>query len=299
MKFISYLTDPALRELYWPGVIAGVGVALMGALLSPLAVLKRMSFVGQGISHAAFGGIGIVAILVAFAGTGGLPAGLGEILSSSGAQFAVVLLFCLGSALVIARLTERGRSSADTAIGIVLVGTMALGAVLVHTAFRVGRPQIRSWDAILFGDILAVSNVDAVIAWLVALGVGITLFLVRRPLVFWAFDERAAEAFGVPVRRMKYLLVILLSVAIVTAMKLAGVVLATALLVLPGAIALRLSERARPVMVISLLGALVGVLAGLVLSFELDLPPGASIVGTLVLFYAAARAMPRGKTRES
>lgn len=297
MNTIRFLfSDGTLASLSWPGVLTGLAIALMCAVLSPISVLKRMSFVGQGISHAGFGGVGVAAVLTAlFAAPRRSFTGVGIIdpiapwLGHPGVQFAIVLVFCLVAAVVIARLIERGKDDADTAIGIVLVASMTVGAVLLVWAYRIGLPQSRGWESLLFGDIFGVSWSDTAIAWAAALGVTGVLAWFRRPMMFWAFDEPAAPAFGVPPRAMKYLLVVLLAIAIVVAMKLAGVVLATAMLVLPGATALRLSDRWNPMMVRSGLIALLGVALGLVISFEANLPPGACMVGVLVLAYAVAR----------
>jgi ABC-type Mn2+/Zn2+ transport system permease subunit len=280
---IQYLSDPTLRQIYLPGIFTGLGIAVMCAVLSPLVVLKRLSFVGQGISHAAFGGLGVAAIVALLLG-GTVPA-----VSTPHAQFTIVLGFCLLSAGMIGWLTDRGSRQADTAIGIVLVGAMALGAILIQFAMERGVRQMRGWESILFGDVFSVGRGDAQLAWIVAACILVVLWAIRRRMLFWAFDEAAAPAFGVPATAMKYVLITLLAVAIVTAMKLAGVVLATALLVLPAAAALRLSDRLTNVVAISAAVAMGGVLAGLTLSFEMNLPPGACIVAVLVTVFAAAR----------
>jgi len=267
--------------MYAPPLVAGLAIAVVCSVLSPLVVLKRLSFVGQGISHAAFGGIGIAALF-------GLST---DAAVGTSGQFAVVLGFCLLSGLLIAHLTQRGAASADTAIGIVLVGAMTLGAILIEAGARLHHRPPPSWESILFGSIISVDWRDAVIAWAIAGAILITLAAVRRPLLFWAFDESAAPAFGVPASAMKYLLVVLLTLAIVTAMKLAGVVLATALLVLPGAAALRASDRFSAVWLLSLFAALAGVVGGLTLSLAAPmLPPGACIVGVLIVLFALARS---------
>jgi ABC-type Mn2+/Zn2+ transport system permease subunit len=279
----EYLNDPTLRQIYLPGILTGLGIAIMCAVLSPLVVLKRLSFVGQGISHAAFGGIGVAALLAVLFGA----AAPGVLLPT--VQFGIVLGFCLLSALLIGWLTDRGSRQADTAIGIVLVGSMALGAILIQFSMERGLRQNRGWESILFGDVFSVGPADAQLAWVVAASILAIVWALRRRMMFWAFDETAAPAFGVPGAAMKYVLITLLAVAIVTAMKLAGVVLATALLVLPAAAALRLSERYIQVVAISAVVAIVGVLAGLTLSFESNMPPGACIVTVLVGIFAAAR----------
>jgi ABC-type Mn2+/Zn2+ transport system permease subunit len=164
-----------------------------------------------------------------------------------------------------------------------------MGAILIQIAMHQGARQMRGWESILFGDLFSVGHIDAILAWGVAGIVVGSIWATRRRMLFWAFDEAAAPAFGVPAAAMKYLLITLLAVAIVTAMKLAGVVLATALLVLPGAVALRLSDRYHRVVLLAAGAALVGVMGGLVLSFESDLPPGACIVAVLVVLFGAAR----------
>jgi ABC-type Mn2+/Zn2+ transport system permease subunit len=276
----EYLTNPDMARLFWPGVITGLAVGLLCAVLSVLVVLKRMSFIGQGISHAAFGGVGVAA-LIAVEATGEAPGGA--------LQFWIVLLFCLAAALVIAWLSERGSAGADTAIGIVLVASMAAGAILIHRAWQVHPTRMPSWESVLFGAILAVDERGAWTACGVAAATLGALWWFRRPMLFWAFDEPSAPAFGVPARSMKVLLVVLLTLAIVTGMKLVGVVLATALLVLPGATALLISDRLWPVIATSAAAGVVGVAGGLVLSFEQDWPSGPSIVAVLTAFYAGAR----------
>lgn len=277
MNTVRYLSDPVMAEMVWPVVVTGLAVAALCALLSVLVVLKRLAFIGQGISHAGFGGMGLAAVL------GLVGAGASQTAGAAAGQFFVVLAVCLISALLIGLLSERTGAEPDTAIGIVLVATMAAGVVLIR---RAQSPV--SVEGFLFGDILAVSWTDAAIGWGVALGMLATLWLTRRPLLFWSFDPAVARSLGVRERRMSLLLMVLLGLVTVTAMKLAGVVLATAMLVLPGAIALRVSRRWGPVLALAAVAAFVGVLGGLVVSFELDWPPGAAVVGVLCALFALA-----------
>ena len=126
MRITDYLADPDMRAMTLDALAAGAGVVVMCSLLSPLVVVKRLGFVGQGVSHAAFGGIGVAAILGA----------LGLITPGSPMEVAVVAAFCILSAVVIAGLSNRRAVPEDTAIGIVLVGSMALGAILVQADFE-------------------------------------------------------------------------------------------------------------------------------------------------------------------
>lgn len=298
MKTLQYLSDPMLAGLYWPGIVTGLAIAALCALLSVLVVLKRLAFIGQGISHAAFGGAGIAASLGLAAGAGMTPRLFNIPLSESAGitlTYAVVFLFCLLSALIVARLSERAGDHADTAVGIVLVAAMALGAILLHLARGSGGGGVQ-WETFLFGSIVGVVWADALIGWAVALLILAVLWLLRRPMLFWAFDPAVARAMGVSERAMSFTLMALLALAIVTAMKLAGVVLATAMLVLPGAAALRLSAKGRPVILLAALAALLGVVMGVIVSFEFDWPTGPSVVAVLVALYALARLVGARKT---
>lgn len=277
MKTIHYLTDPGLRGLFLPGVIAAAALGLMCSLLSVAVVLKRLAFVGQGISHAAFGGIGVAAFLGVTATTTSAAPHHGV------PQFLVVFAFCLGAAVLVGMLSGRGAMRADAVIGIVLVASMALGAILL-AASKVGL----EWEGFLFGSLSNVNETDAWIAWGIAAGTVAAVWWTRRALVFWAFDEGASRAFGVQTSSVRLLLMVLLALATVVSMKLAGVVLATALLVMPGAIALKLSETFSRVMALSVAAGLASIAAGLVLSFEADWPPGPSIVCVLTVLYAGA-----------
>ncbi len=283
LRTFEYLGDPALRELYLPGIVAALAIVAQCSLLSVLVVLKRLAFIGQGVSHAAFGGIGVAAVLgltatqTAAAPYMGIP------------QFGVVLVFCLGAALLVGLLSDRSEPAReDTAIGIVLVVSMAVGAVLLSIA-RTGL----AWEGFLFGSLFNVTWADAAIAWGMAVCSVGAMWWHRREILFASFDESAASAFGVRVGRVRFLTLVLLALATVTAMKLAGVVLATAMLVLPGAVALRLSARLGGVLVFSVIAALVGTLGGVVVSFESDWAPGPSIVLVLGVLFGAGLVVRR------
>jgi len=294
VRTIEFLSHPGTAGFLVLGFLAGLGVVVMCGVLSVLVVVKKLGFAGQGISHSAFGGVGVAAMLAAL---GALPQSTPSWIPDAGgpglAQLLVILLFCLGAAWGIARVSDRRTVREDTAIGLFLVASMALGAVLTQTAQGVANHSgraglIQSWESILFGSVLAAGRVDVVVAWIVAAAVLISVWWIRRPLLLWAFDEESATAFGVEGRKMRTLLMLLLALAIVVAMKLAGVVLATALLVLPGATALKLSDRLKPVTLISIGCGVFGLIAGLVASVELDWQPGPCVVLVMTALFGAA-----------
>lgn len=276
MKTLDYLTGPS-ADLFWPGVVTLLIVAVVCSLLSVIVVLKRMAFVGQGVSHAGFGGVGLAAAL-------GLAA-------SAPAMLAIVVAFCLLSAFLIATLSRRRDTEPDTAIGIVLVGAMALGSVLLHVAHQTHPAErVPGWEGVLFGSILLSGWSEAMWSVIVASAIIATAAWCRRSVVAWAFDQAGAEAMGVRVGLVRALVLTLVTLAIVLAMKVVGVVLATAMLVLPAAIALTLSTRWRATLIGAVLAGVLGAGAGVVLSFEANWPPGAAVVLALVAIYALAKA---------
>ena len=256
---------------------AGAAVALMGGVLSVFVVTKRLAFVGQGVSHAAFGGFGLAVFLGLSAGTLGF--------------YGVVLASCVVAALGIAGIGS-GRFGArvddDSAIGIVLVTAMSIGSLLVYVRSRQPDPGIiPSWEEFLFGSVLFVSGSEVLMAWGVCAVVCGVVWMMRRRALLWAMDEEGARALGVRTGLVRAVVLTLLAVAIVVSMRLVGVVLATALLILPGAIALRASERLRVVVVVSIASAVMGTVGGLWLSLERDFLPGPSVVLVLVGMLAA------------
>ncbi len=280
MRLLDLLTGPA-APLFQNALLASIPIALTCSLLSIIVVLRRLAFIGQGISHAAFGGVGLATLL-------GLTGAL---------QFGVIGLFCIGAALCIAWARDRRALRDDTTIGIVLVASMALGILLMQIWVEVrgeswyietfGPPKAAiGWEAILFGSILAIGRDGLILAYVLGAAVLACVFFWRHALLFYAFDESSAEAFGVNTRLLRYALIVLLAVTVVISIRLAGLILATALLILPGATALRLSARLGPVVALSLLTGLLGVGGGLLASLQFNLPPGACMVALLVAIFA-------------
>jgi zinc transport system permease protein len=285
---IDYLFG-SQAHLFWPGVVTAVLVGVLGAVLSPLVVLKRMAFIGQGVSHAAFGGVGL-----------GLALGLGgPTLAGQSGLAAVVLAFSIAAALGIAWLSDKPQTKPDTAIGIVLAASMAGGFVLYRLAgdrFAAGQIGSRPPDlhAVLFGDVLAATWGSAGLAAGVLAMVLIVLWWTRRWMLFWGFDESASRAFGVDAGRTRAVLLVLLAVSVVVAVNLAGIVLATALFVLPGAIALSRTDGLSRVWAWSVVASVVATVLGLIVSFEADLVAGPSVVLAMAGVFVVARVVPRG-----
>jgi len=261
-------------RLFAPGVVVALVVALLGGLLSVIVVMKRLAFVGQGVSHAAFGGVGLAAILGFASTTGTDPV----------VRTAIVAVFSIGAGLAVSHLARRTQKRTDTAIGIVMTASMALGFVLYRLAANRARTggagPLPSIEGVLFGELLSISSSAAwTTAGAAALIVAL-LFWHRRSILLWSFDEDACAPAGLNTARIGTVVLVLLASSVVLAVQVAGVVLATAILVLPGATALRLTRSLVPAFVSSVVIAVTTVGVGIALSIELDWPPGATIALT-------------------
>ncbi|MFW6059281.1 MAG: metal ABC transporter permease [Phycisphaeraceae bacterium] len=277
------MLDLLVPPLFQDALIAGVAIAVVCSVLSVIVVLKRMAFIGQGISHAGFGGIGTAILL-------GVAAGR--------AQDALVLAFCVGTGVAIGVLARRGRIEADSAIGILLVGAMAWGVLMTDLSVVLQRydwyaqwfaldARPAGFEQLLFGSLLSVTRADMWAAIIVAAAVVATLGALAKEMVFFTFDETVSRVFGVRTGVLYYLLLVLLSLTIMVSIRLVGFVLVSALLVIPGATALQLSARLGRVVLWSLAVGLVGVVGGLRLSLWAgELSSGPCIVGMLCVIFA-------------
>ncbi len=272
--------DLELLSAFRYALAAGVAVAAACSLLSPFVVYKRMAFVGQGVSHAGFGGIGI-----AFLAGLWVPA-----VSQPGWMDVVLALSCVATALAIGRLSA-GALESDSAIGVALVVAMAVGiaGMDLYAYLRPGtwQPDIHG---LLFGDIFSASPAATAWASLIAALVLVLVLVGYRQLVFYTFDEEGALLFGAPVRAVQYIFLIVMALAVVAAMRLVGVVLVTALLVMPGLIGRALAGRFATALAWSLVSGVVGTAAGLLLVIFVltHLSSGPAVVLVLAAMLVAA-----------
>lgn len=249
-------------------LLAAVLVGLLCSTLSFFVVLKRLSFLGAGISHTALGGIAI-----------GLVTGIDPILTGS--------IFAVGTAMSTGYISRVGRVGEDTVIGIFYATGMALGIALI-SSFKGYYPEL---FALLFGNILSVSLSD--LALMAAALVVVLLFVILffKELLAICFDEEMAVAGGLPVGSLYMGLLAAMGFTVMVSIQLVGVVLVAALIVIPGATAYRLSNNYRIMLGLSLLFGLSGSVGGLFISYFYPVPPGAAIVLILAIMFAAAMAL--------
>jgi zinc transport system permease protein len=236
-------------------IVAGALASLLCGLVGTFVVVKRLVFVSGGVSHAAFGGLGIFYYL-------GWP-------PLAGAAASALL-----AALVLSGRTPSQNRSQDALIGILWAVGMAVG-VLFMARTPGFAPNLATY---LFGDILAVSRplLVALAVFVAVVLLGVTLFF--KELLAVAFDEEFARSQGVRTRAFLLVLMALIALSVVLLIQVVGVILAIALLTIPPVTSLAVARSFRSVIVLAVVVALLMTMAGLALSFAWNLPSGPTIV---------------------
>lgn len=249
-------------------LLAALLVGTLCSTISFFVVLKRLSFLGAGISHTALGGIAL-----------GLVTGVDPVFSGT--------VFAVGTAMSTGYISRIGKISEDTVIGIYYASGMALGIALIST-FKGYYPEL---FALLFGNILSVSTRDLYFMAIVLVVIAVFVIIFFRELVMICFDEEMAEAGGLPVSIIYMGLLAAMGLTVMVSIQLAGVVLVAALIVIPGAAAYRLSKNYRTMLILSIVFGLTGSTGGLFTSYFYPVPPGAAIVLVLAALFVLAMAV--------
>jgi zinc transport system permease protein len=262
----------AVLDLPWPfdreymqlALAAGLVVGACAPLIGVFLVQKRLSLMGDGVGHLAFAGV-----------AAGLVAGIWPTWSA--------LAVASVGALAIEWLRTRGRATGDLALALFFYGGIAAGVVLVSQS-STGTVNVVPY---LFGSILTVTTGDVRVVALIGLAIVVCLAVTGRALFSIVIDEESARVAGVPVDACNALLAVLTAVTVVAAMRIVGVLLVAALMVLPVATGRLLARSFRMTLAVSVAVSVVAVLGGLTAARRFDLAPG----GTIVLVAAALFAV--------
>ena len=268
-----------------PEIVTTASVAAACAVLSVFVVSRRWAFIGEGIGHSGFGGAGTVWMLAL-----AYPA-----LNTWWVAYGGVVVFCFAAALGIAYLSRpRGGTNIDAVIGIFLVASVAWGFIGRDLFLRNGGGDPVGADNLLFGRMPDLPLGFAVAAAMMCAAVVVTVVMLGKEIVYYCFDPAMAEASGVRSGFVHYLLVVLVALTIIMGAPVAGSVLVTALLVLPGATALLLSERLRTTVALSIGVGLAGAAAALLVRVRYPfLPMGPAIVLAMFALFLLAYAWSR------
>lgn len=259
--------------------IASASVGIAAAVLSVFVVLRRWAYLGDGIAHAAFGGIGTAVLLtIAF-----------PMLNTGPAIFAIGAGFALATAGAVAWISRRRAVSGDAAIGIFVAAALAWGFIAFSIHNHLGRGGSGGWEMYLLGNASRLPPAATALAAGLSAAIVVIVYVLRRQIILYCFDPMLAEVTGVPAGFIHYLLIFLLSLVIIAGMQLAGNLLVPALLVLPGAAGLAVSRNLRTVMAVAILSNIAATLVGIAVSWRWPfIAPGPAIVGVLFLEFMAA-----------
>src|SRR4030043_184727 len=250
-------------EFVQRALLAGVFIAAVSSILGVFLVLRRLSLIGDGLAHITFGSVAMVLLI-----------GLSPLYVTLAALPLVML-----SSLAIFQLTRSKRIRGDAAIGIVSSIGIALGIILSSLSGGYNVDLL----SYLFGNILTVTQTELTISLIIFLFVAAAVIFFYRDLFAVTFDEDLAKSMGIKTNRINIILLLLTAVTAVLAMKITGIMLVSAMLILPPVTALQLSLSFRMTIFAAVGFSVLAVISGIIVSFVLNLPTG----GTIVMFNAA------------
>ncbi|SFM48457.1 metal ABC transporter permease [Marinobacter pelagius] len=256
------IIDSLLNDFFWRALIGGLGVALIAGPLGCFVVWRRLAYFGDTLAHSALLGIALSFLI-------SVPLNVG------------VIITCVVIALVLVAFSKTRTLATDTLLGILAHSALAIG--LVTLSFM---PDVRvDLTGLLFGDLLAMSRDD--LLWIYGGAAVILVLLVTlwQGLLMSTIHEELARVEGFPVERLRLVLMLMFSLVIAVAMKIVGVLLITALLIIPAASARRLARTPEHMVGLAVVFGFVSVSGGLALSWHLDTPAGPSVVVTAFLAF--------------
>jgi zinc transport system permease protein len=264
------IIDAVLGDFFWRALIGGLGVALIAGPLGCFVVWRRMAYFGDTLAHSALLGIALSFLI-------SVPLNVG------------VIVTCVVLAIALVLFSRSKTLATDTLLGILAHSALAIG--LVTLSFM---PNIRvDLTGLLFGDLLAMRRNDLLWIYGGAVLILALLTVLWRGLLMSTIHEELARVEGVPVERLRLVLMLMFSIVIAVAMKIVGVLLITALLIIPAATARRLAGNPEHMVGLAILFGFIAVSGGLTMSWHLDTPAGPSVVVTgfavFLLVYGSAR----------
>src|SRR3989442_5026103 len=255
-------------------LIAGVAIAITKSVSGVFLVLRRTSLFGDALSHVAFGGIAV-----------GLVANVYPLWT--GVAFSVL------GALGITKLRRSAKIPADATVAVLLASGLALGLLLFSLS-----GQLFNIYSYLFGSILVVSMEDTLAILAMAGAILAIVILLYRQLLYVTLDEEQAKVSGLPISKLNYLFVVRASVAVIVSMRLVGILLVSALIVIPNITALLLGKGFKKTALISVGISIFSVVTGIAVSYAANLPPAATIVIVSIVMLLATLAAKYSSKRQ-
>jgi zinc transport system permease protein len=244
------------------GILASISCGIIGTYI----VTRRMVFLSGGITHSSFGGIGI-----------GYYFGFNPVISAA--------VFAVFSALGIEFLSKKSDVREDSVIGILWSLGMAIGIIFVFITPGYA-PNLMTY---LFGSILTVSTLDIILMAIVSVVIILIFIFFYHTILFVAYDQEFAQGHKLPVNFINNLLISLVALTIVLNIKVVGIILVISLLTIPQSIANLFTNEFKNIIIVSIVIGLIGALMGLFISYQMNIPSGASIIFSLVMFFILAK----------
>lgn len=251
---VNFLTEPFQLELMRRALYAAILIAIVCALLSCFLVLKGWSLIGDAISHAILPGIAFAYLL-------GIPLIIGAFTAG---------LFC---SFATGFIKNNSRIKEDTVMGIIFSGMFAIGLVMISKI-----PTNIHLSHILFGNLLGITHNEFIFTAIISVIISGILLVKTKDFILFCFDPTQARVIGLPVTVLHYLLLSMLSLAIITTLQAAGIVLVIAMLIAPGITAFLLTKRLEWMLLISVCASIIASIMGTILSYHLDSDTGPTIV---------------------
>jgi zinc transport system permease protein len=270
MEIFQLLEYDFFRNAFAAAFLMAVSCGIIGTYI----VARRMVFISGGITHASFGGVGISYFF-------GWPPMVGA------------AVFALIAALTTESLTRKKIIRNDSLIAVMWSLGMAIGIIFIYLTPGYA-PNLMSF---LFGSIITVTNTDLILMLALTIVVLLFFILFYRIILFVSFDEQFAKTRGIPVMLVNYLLIILVALTIVLSIRVAGIILVLSLLTIPQNTANLFTNNFGKILLWSVILGFMGSIAGLLVSYYMNIPSGATIIFSLVIIYILGRLVKLFRSR--
>ncbi|MBZ4665266.1 metal ABC transporter permease [Mahella sp.] len=250
--------------------VAGAIISIISPLIGNFLVLRRLSQIGDTLSHLALAGVAGSTLI-------GIDPTIGTV------------VFVLASSLGIERLRRAYARYSEISMAVATFGGMALAAIL----FSLSQGSAINIMGFLFGSLVSVTLNDIIIISALGIIVVALIFLLFKELLFITFDEDAAAISGIPINAINTMFTAMVAVTIALSMRIVGALLVSALMVIPAATALRIAKNFKQTVAYSVMFSVVSVFSGIFLSYYLDLSPGGTIIAISIIIMLAVNIIKR------
>jgi len=259
MELLNFLEYSFVQKAF----IAGIFIALTCSSLGLFLVLRKMSLIGDGLSHASLGAIALGLFLGIY-------------------PFYIALPIIVIMSILILKISEKTKIYGDSIIGMISAFGISVGIILasISNGFNV---DLFSY---LFGNILSINNNEVILSIILSLIVLIIIYLFYWDLFSVTFDEEYAKTTGIKTNNINTLLAILTGITVALSIKIVGIMLISALLIVPAITALQFNQSFKKTFLIANIISVLSLLLGIIISFLLDLPTGATIVMVNIIFFS-------------